>query len=92
MRREELQAVQAPLKQRYRENPDAGVVTLRAEGELDSAALSCSVQTGGAMLEAGLHPARVATSSSIVMIRLVCASTWTTRASHALFPASPTLA
>ena len=57
MRREELQAVQAPLKQRYRENPDAGVVTLRAEGELDSAAVSCSVQTGRAMLEAGLHPA-----------------------------------
>jgi uncharacterized OsmC-like protein len=57
MRREELQAVQAPLKQRYRENPDAGVVTLRAEGELDSTAVLCSVQTGDALLEAGLHPA-----------------------------------
>jgi uncharacterized OsmC-like protein len=57
MRREELQAVQAPLKQRYREDPDTGVVTLRAEGELDSTAVSCSVQTGRALLEAGLHPA-----------------------------------
>jgi uncharacterized OsmC-like protein len=57
MRREELQGVQAPLKQRYSEDPEAGVVTLRAEGELDSAAVSCSVQTGSALVEAGLHPA-----------------------------------
>ena len=57
MRRDELQALQAPLKQRYREDPSAGVVTLRAEGDLDSAAVSCSVQTGRALVEAGLHPA-----------------------------------
>src|SRR5438874_5486216 len=57
MKREELQAVQAPLKRRYREDPGAGVVTLRAEAELDSAAVSCSVQTGRALVEAGLHPA-----------------------------------
>ena len=57
MRREELQGVQSPLKQRYREDPEAGVVTLRAEGELDSAAVSCSVQTGRALVAAGLHPA-----------------------------------
>jgi uncharacterized OsmC-like protein len=57
MRREELQAVQGPLKQRYRDDPSAGVVTLKAEGELDSAAVSCSVQTGRALVEAGLHPA-----------------------------------
>jgi uncharacterized OsmC-like protein len=57
MRREDLQAVQVPLKQRYREDPDAGIVTLRAEGELDSMAVSCSVQTGRALVEAGLHPA-----------------------------------
>jgi uncharacterized OsmC-like protein len=49
--------MQAPLKRRYREDPDAGVVTLRAEAELDSAAVSCSVQTGRALVEAGLHPA-----------------------------------
>ncbi len=57
MRREELQALQTPLKQRYREQPDAALVTLRAEAELDSAAVSCSVQTGRALVEAGLHPA-----------------------------------
>jgi uncharacterized OsmC-like protein len=57
MRREELQAVQVPLKQRYREDPDAGLVTLRAEAELDSAAVSCSVEVGRALVEAGLHPA-----------------------------------
>jgi uncharacterized OsmC-like protein len=57
MRREELQAVQAPLKQRYRNDPAAGIVTLRADGDLDSAAVACSVQTGRALVEAGLHPA-----------------------------------
>jgi uncharacterized OsmC-like protein len=57
MRREELQALQAPLKQRYREDGGAGLVTLRAEGELDSTDVSCSVATGRALVEAGLHPA-----------------------------------
>jgi uncharacterized OsmC-like protein len=57
MRREELQALQAPLKQRYREDAAAGVVTLRAQGALDDAAVACSVQTGRAVVEAGLHPA-----------------------------------
>lgn len=57
MRREDLQAVQAPLKQRYREDPEAGVVTLRAQGDLDTTAVACSVQTGRALVEAGLHPA-----------------------------------
>jgi uncharacterized OsmC-like protein len=57
MRREDLQTLQAPLKQRYRENPETALVTLRAEAELDSVAVSCSVQTGSAMVEAGLHPA-----------------------------------
>jgi uncharacterized OsmC-like protein len=54
---EELRALQAPLKAKYREEPDAATVTLRAEGELDSEAISCSVQTGRALVEAGLHPA-----------------------------------
>jgi uncharacterized OsmC-like protein len=57
MRREELQAVQAPLKRRYREDPDAGIVKLRAEADLDDTGVSCSVQTGRALVEAGLHPA-----------------------------------
>jgi len=57
MRREQLQATQAPLKQRYRDDPGAGIVTLRAEGEVDDLAVTCSVQTGRALVEAGLHPA-----------------------------------
>ena len=57
MSREQLQAVQTPLKERYREDPDTAIVTLTAEGELDSTAVSCSVQTGRALVEAGLHPA-----------------------------------
>ena|SRR5947209_4343485 len=57
MNREELQAVQAPLKRRYREDANAGLVTLHAEGDLDSSAVACSVQTGRALVEAGLHPA-----------------------------------
>jgi uncharacterized OsmC-like protein len=57
MSREELQAVQTPLKKRYHEDPDTAIVTLAAEGDLDSTAVSCSVQTGRALVEAGLHPA-----------------------------------
>jgi uncharacterized OsmC-like protein len=57
MQREQLQAVQAPLKQRYKEDPGAGLVTLRAEAELDSIEVSCSVHTGRALVQAGLHPA-----------------------------------
>src|SRR6185312_10857184 len=54
--REQLREVQAPLKERYREEPAAAVVTLKASGELGEG-VSCSVQTGRAIAEAGLHPA-----------------------------------
>jgi uncharacterized OsmC-like protein len=54
--RDELRAVQAPLKARYREEPEAAVVTLSAAGSLGDG-VSCSVQTGRAIAEAGLHPA-----------------------------------
>jgi uncharacterized OsmC-like protein len=57
MSREELQALQTPLKTRYRDEPAAAVVTMTAEGDVDSASVSCSVQTGRALVEAGLHPA-----------------------------------
>lgn len=57
MDRAELRATQAPLKQRYRDEPTAAVVTLRAEGALDGEDVACSVATGRAMVEAGLHPA-----------------------------------
>jgi uncharacterized OsmC-like protein len=53
---EELRAVQGPLKERYREQPETALVTLSAIGELGEG-VSCSVQTGRALAEAGLHPA-----------------------------------
>ena len=52
----ELRTLQAPLKQRYREDPDAAVITLKASGSLGEG-ISCSVDTGRALAEAGLHPA-----------------------------------
>ena len=51
-----LKTLQAPIKERYRETPDAAVVTLRAEGTIGEG-VTCSVQTSKAMIEAGLHPA-----------------------------------
>src|SRR5437899_3915809 len=57
VRSDELRALQSPLKARYREDPAAASITLRAEGELGSEGVSCSVQTGRALVEAGLHPA-----------------------------------
>ena len=50
-----LKAVQGPLKDRYREDPAAAVITLRAEGR--ASGLTCRVETGKALVEAGLHPA-----------------------------------
>ncbi len=57
MRPEDLRALQAPLKEAYRATPERAVVTLRAAGRLDETAVSCHVDTGRAMVEAGLHPA-----------------------------------
>ena len=54
---EHLRTIQAPLKDRYRADPDSAVITLRAEGSLDDSEVTCSVQTGRALVEAGLHPA-----------------------------------
>lgn len=54
--REKLRTIQAPLKERYQEDPGTAVVTLSASGELGEG-VSCSVQTGRALAEAGLHPA-----------------------------------
>src|SRR3954466_7935499 len=55
MRAEELRTLQAPLKERYRGEPDAAAITLTATGTLDEG-VSCSVQTGRAIATAGLHP------------------------------------
>jgi uncharacterized OsmC-like protein len=52
-----LRSLQAPLKQKYKEDPSSAVVTLRATGQLDAPGVSCRVDTGHAVVEAGLHPA-----------------------------------
>jgi uncharacterized OsmC-like protein len=52
----DLKEMQAPIKARYRDDPAAAVVTLKAEGAIGEG-LSCSVKTGRALIEAGLHPA-----------------------------------
>ena len=57
MDRAELQAVQKPLKDRYREEPAAALITLRADGTLDEEQVACKVDTGRALVAAGLHPA-----------------------------------
>ena len=56
MQAEELKALQAPIKQRYRERPEAATITLKAEGALGEG-VSCHVATARALVEAGLHPA-----------------------------------
>ena len=56
MKAEELKALQAPIKERYRNEPGAAVVTLRAEGRIGEG-IACRVDTGRALVEAGLHPA-----------------------------------
>ena len=56
MNADELRALQAPIKERYRADAEAAVITLRANGRLGEG-VSCNVETGRAMVEAGLHPA-----------------------------------
>ena len=55
MEHDELRKIQQPLKDTYREDPDAAMVLLRADGDLADG-VSCSVQTGQALVQAGLHP------------------------------------
>jgi uncharacterized OsmC-like protein len=57
MQADELRAMQAPLKARYRDEPEAAVVTLKAEGDIAGEGVACKVDTGRALIEAGLHPA-----------------------------------
>lgn len=53
----ELRAMQAPIKDRYRNDPNAGLITLKAKGTLDDTNIACKVETGRALAVAGLHPA-----------------------------------
>src|SRR6266852_1809563 len=56
MKTEELRAIQAPIKERYKEHPDTALITLKAQGRLGEG-VTCNVQTGKALVAAGLHPA-----------------------------------
>ncbi len=53
----ELRSLQAPIKDRYRGDPEAAVITLKAQGSLDEGGIACKVETGRALAVAGLHPA-----------------------------------
>lgn len=56
MKTEELKGMQAPIKERYREDPGAALITLRASGKLGEG-VTCKIETGKALVAAGLHPA-----------------------------------
>lgn len=57
MEADELRAIQAPLKAQYKNDPAGALVTLRASGQIGGPGVSCRVETGRALVEAGLHPA-----------------------------------
>ncbi len=85
MERSALQALQAPLKERYRAEPQAAVITLRADGRLGDEKVSCSVETGRALVEAGLHqatggPWTLACSGDMLLQALVACAGVTLRA------------
>src|SRR6266851_5842488 len=80
-----LRALQQPLKDAYRADPAQALVTLRAEGELGAETISCSVATGRALAEAGLHPASggdgsLACSGDMLLQALVACAGVTLRA------------
>ena len=81
---EELRAIQEPLKRRYREDPATAVVTLKADGTLDDG-VACTVVTGRALVQAGLHPATggsglLACSGDMLLQALVACAGVTMRA------------
>ena len=82
---DELRALQAPIKERYREQPEAAVITLRAAGSLDSEGIACRVETGRAIVDAGLHPStggtgELACSGDMLLEALVACAGVTLRA------------
>lgn len=85
MNREQLQATQKPIKERYRREPEAALVTLQAEGQLEDEEIACSVATGRALVKAGLHPATggpgsLACSGDMLLQALVACAGVTLRA------------
>jgi uncharacterized OsmC-like protein len=84
MNSEELKNMQAPLKDKYREQPASATITLRAEGKIGEG-ISCKVETGRALVEAGLHPATggdgmLACSGDMLLEALVACAGVTLRA------------
>jgi uncharacterized OsmC-like protein len=57
MDKDALKALQAPIKDKYRSEPGAAIITLKAKGSIDETAIACKVETGRALAVAGLHPA-----------------------------------
>lgn len=85
MNADELRALQAPLKQRYREEPSSALVVARAEGVLDPNEIVCTVRTPGGEVKAGLHPAgggtgELACSADMLLDALVACAGVTLRA------------
>jgi len=85
MNAEELRAIQAPIKARYSREPAAALVTLSAQGRLGDEQVTCNVDTGKALVEAGLHPAtggdgRSACSGDMLLEALVACAGVTLRA------------
>jgi uncharacterized OsmC-like protein len=81
---QELKALQAPIKERYKKDPEAAVVTLRAQGRIGEG-IACRVDTGRALVEAGLHPAtggsgRQACSGDMLLEALVACAGVTLKA------------
>lgn len=81
----ELRELQAPLKEQYRESPDSAVITMKSQAELSEVGVSCKVQTGRALVEAGLHPAAggdgsLACSGDMLLDALVACAGVTLRA------------
>src|SRR5882724_9230058 len=84
MNSEELKNLQAPLKNKYREQPASALITLKAEGKIGEG-ISCKVETGRALVEAGLHPATggdgmLACSGDLLLEALVACAGVTLRA------------
>jgi uncharacterized OsmC-like protein len=89
MNAEELKNIQAPIKEKYRQQPDAAIITLQAKGKIGEG-ISCRVETGRALVEAGLHPATggnglLACSGDLLLQALVaCAGVTLTAVSTAI--------
>ena len=81
----ELRAMQAPIKERYKSDPGAALITLKAKGTLDDGSIACKVETGRALAVAGLHPASggdgtLACSGDMLLQALVACAGVTLRA------------